>query len=321
MDEMTYSIRYWHPLERAFDRMRRILFEPFNFVKWMVLGFSAWLAGIPSGSSGSANFGGAPSDVADAIGNTASSLFGNMFLLGFLGVTGGLVLILIVLWLWLSSRGKFIFLDNVVNDRAEITDPWCRFKRLGYSLFLWRVAFVGIIIAVVLAGVLIPAIPAALLSGGSFEDLSIFAAVSWGIFSGLIVFAAVAVFLFIRLFLNAFVVPIMYRFDLSATEAWKNLVPWLKARPGQFILYPLFVLFLAIGLGMISMLVCLLTCCIVSIPIVGGGVRAVILLPLWVTYRCFSLEWLAQFDPGFDVFVPLVMPDDNEAIVVAESEV
>ena len=75
MEPMTYSIRYWQPLERAFDRMRRILFEPFDLVTWMVLGFSAWLATLGSGNGGGGNFGGAPSDVGDAFGNAASSLF------------------------------------------------------------------------------------------------------------------------------------------------------------------------------------------------------------------------------------------------------
>ena len=28
------------------------------------------------------------------------------------------------------------------------------------------------------------------------------------------------------------------------------------------------------------------------------------MLPIWVTYRLFSVEFLAQFDPGFDLFTP-----------------
>jgi len=36
----------------------------------------------------------------------------------------------------LRSRGKFMFLDNVVHDRAEVSQPWQDFRRLGNSLFL-----------------------------------------------------------------------------------------------------------------------------------------------------------------------------------------
>ena len=51
-------------------------------------------------------------------------------------------LVVLLLFLWLSSRGKFIFLDDVVSGQARIVEPWNRFKRLGDSLFLWRAAFV-----------------------------------------------------------------------------------------------------------------------------------------------------------------------------------
>lgn len=315
MEPMTHSIRYWQSLERAFDRMRHVLFEPFDLVKWMVLGFSAWLATLGSGNGGGGNLGGAPSDVGDAFGKAASSLFDNLFLVGLVGLAGIMVLALIALLLWLSSRGKFIFLDNVIHDRAEISNPWSRFRRLGDSLFLWRAAFVCIVIAVLAAGALIPAIPAAVVSGGSLQDLSIFAMTSWGVFFGLVVFGVVVVSLFVSLFLDAFVVPIMYRFDLSATEAWKNLTPWLKAHPGYFVLYGFFVLLLTLGYAVVSVLACLLTCCIAALPYLG----TVILLPVWVTYRYLSLEWLAQFDPGFDVFSPLETGEDEEAIVVSES--
>jgi len=281
MDEMTSLIRYWQPLERAFDRMRHILFEPFNLVTWMVLGFSAWLAHLAGGGGSGGNFSGSPGDIGETCSKGMSSILDHVVLIPLVAFAGLVVLALIALMLWLSSRGKFIFLDNVVNCRAEITTPWHRFKKLGDSLFLWRAAFVAIVIVVIVAGMLIPAIPAAVLSGGSFEDLSIFAMTSWGIFFGLVVLVVVVASLFVSLFLDAFVVPIMYRFDLSATEAC------------------------------LSVLACLLTCCIAALPYIG----TVVLLPLWVTYRYFSLEWLAQFDSGFDVFSPLEPVDaENDGL-------
>jgi len=316
MEPMTHSIRYWQPLERAFDRMRRFLFEPFDLVTWMVLGFSAWLATLGSGSGGGGNLAGDPTDIGDSFGRAASSLFDNIFLVGLVGMAGVVVLAVVAVLLWLSSRGKFIFLDNCVHERAEISNPWHRYKDLGNSLFLWRVAFVGVVIAVLAAAALIPAIPAALISGGSFDDLSIFAMSSWGVFFGLAAVVVVIISLFVSLFLDAFVVPIMYRYELGAVEAWNYLVPWLKAHTGSFVLYGFFVLLLTIGFAIVSMLACLLTCCIAALPYIG----TVVLLPLWVTYRHLSLEWLAQFDPGFDVFTPLEAAADGEAIVVEENQ-
>jgi len=46
---------------------------------------------------------------------------------------------------------------------------------------------------------------------------------------------------------------------------------------------------------------------VVALPYVG----TVIMLPIWVTYRLFSVEFLAQFDPGFDVFTPAMLEAEN----------
>ena len=48
------------------------------------------------------------------------------------GVPVALALLVIgVALLWLSSRGKLIFLDNMIQERAAFVDPWKRFRRLG----------------------------------------------------------------------------------------------------------------------------------------------------------------------------------------------
>ena len=52
---------------------------------------------------------------------------------------------------------------------------------------------------------------------------------------------------FVILMLEAFVIPIMYKYELKATEAWSYFMPWLKDRPLSFILYALFVLMMAFG--------------------------------------------------------------------------
>ena len=113
---------------------------------------------------------------------------------------------------------------------------------------------------------------------------------------------------FVALLLEAFVIPIMYKYELKATEAWRYFLPWLKSRPLPFFLYGLFVLVLGLLFVVFFGLLCVLTCCIVALPYVG----TVILLPIWVTYRLFSLEFLAQFDPGFDLFVPFEIPAEIE---------
>lgn len=290
------TIRYLNPLERAFERMRRMLFEPFDLGLWLVVGFSAWLARLVDGSGGGMNYWGGSSDPGSGFGHGSIDGFWEGFLiLAIVGVIVTVVLAVVVVLLWVSSRGKFIYLDNAVHARGRIVEPWKEFQRLGNSLFKWRLGFLVAVLAVVLLLALVFVVPAA---AAGFNDalgaLSFFAIATGGL---LLVGVAIAAS-YINLFLDSFVVPIMYRYQLTTTDAWKALMPWLKARPGSFILYGLFVLLLFIGFAIVSFLLCFVTCCIVVIPYIG----TVILLPLLLTYRMFTVDWLAQLHPDFDLF-------------------
>ncbi|MFV2073108.1 MAG: hypothetical protein ACC742_10720, partial [Thermoanaerobaculales bacterium] len=46
------NIAYMEPLTRAWERMKLILWRPFDLAKWFVLGFSVWLAGLADGAGG-----------------------------------------------------------------------------------------------------------------------------------------------------------------------------------------------------------------------------------------------------------------------------
>jgi hypothetical protein len=74
------------------------------------------------------------------------------------------------------------------------------------------------------------------------------------------------------------------------------------------VLYAIFVFVLVFLFVCLFALACVLTCCIVALPYVG----TVILLPFYVTYRIFSLEFLSQFDPDFDLFTPAELPAETE---------
>ena len=67
----------------------------------------------------------------------------------------------------------------------------------------------------------------------------------------------------------------------------------------------LFFLVLVIAAAVISCAVTCATCCIAVIPYVG----TVILLPIPVTLGAFSLLFLRQFGPDYDVWAGLVAPE------------
>jgi hypothetical protein len=311
------TIRYIEPLQRGWDRMREILFNPFDLGRWLVLAFALWLSRLLSGGGGGSTWlkdvGGRSggSNFVHSASDGFSDLVAHAWLVPLLVMLGVFLLALIILFLWLSSRAKVVFLDDVVRNRAEIIEPWNRLGRLGNSLFWWRLGF-GVVcflafgaLAVVMVG------PAALSDWNTaFRGLSIVTIVL-GVVVGFLGAIAVA---FVSLFLDSFVVPIMVRFDQTTTEAWRTFLPWLRSYGGHFVLYALFVLALYLGLGVVTIMLCFFTCCIIAIPLIGSYVAAVILLPLWVAYRAFTVEFLAQLDPGFDLFAVV------EGGEVAESE-
>lgn len=295
------QISFVEPLSRAWERMRRMLFAPFELARWLVLGFSAWLAGLASSDWGGKLAGNVPDSLDEhdvvpfKVGELADAITDHLVWLPLILLAVLVVAAILIALLWVSSRAKLVFLDNVVHERAEIVEPWRRFGRLGSSLFWWRLGFAAIVLALVLAVLAVVILPVAAASlGETLRGLSIAAIVL-----GALAIAVIAlVALLTLLLLESFVVPIMYRFDLSATAAWRTLLPWLKRFPGWFIAYAVVIFLAAIAFQMMVLILCLFTCCIILIPYVG----TVILLPVWVLYRAYSVEFLAQFHPDFDLF-------------------
>ncbi|MCU0242874.1 MAG: hypothetical protein MUF51_10680, partial [Vicinamibacteria bacterium] len=103
---------------------------------------------------------------------------------------------------------------------------------------------------------------------------------------------------------ESFVMPIMYKYRLGALEAWRYFMPWLRAAGIYFFLYGLFVLALFVLTAVAVVILGLATCCIGIIVMMIPYINTLVLLPLHVTYRALSLEFLAQFDPRFDLFAP-----------------
>ena len=75
------------------------------------------------------------------------------------------VLLLIVLFAWLRARGRFIFVDCIVRNRAAIVEPWKEFRAEGNSFFLFSLLVVLVVVPViVIAGLvlIVPFIPGAI---------------------------------------------------------------------------------------------------------------------------------------------------------------
>jgi hypothetical protein len=305
------DIGYVAPLRHAWARMKGILFSPFDLDKWFVIGFSAWLARLAGGGGGGGTrlnmSRGHPASlhVRQALRGAWEHLRVHPHWLALIILGAAVVAVIGLLLLWISSRGKFIFLDNVVHDRARIAEPWRRFAERGDSLFLWRLGF---LLACGLAFAVLGTV--AVVAAGGFSGFG-FGSVRAITITGLAALAAVVwgiACAYVSLFLDSFVVPVMYKDGIGAVEAWRRLVPWIERHFGSFLLYGLFLCGLAVALGVGVVVVGLMTCCVGLLLVVLPYVGTVILLPFLVTYRAFSLEFLAQLDAGFAIFPEQAVP-------------
>lgn len=284
------------PLVRAWGRTRSLLFLPFAFERWAIFGFSAWLA-LWTGAGGGGNL----SWLVSPSRPLPESLQGGRDGLSswFLGLTLALILALAsaaLLWVlfrtWLQSRFDFVFLDHLVTGETRIAKPWSETAELGHSLFVWRL-LLGLGFLVLLT------LPIGLALGAGLRPgvMSIGALVL-----GLLLLGPIVLVGLLLLFaINQFVVPIMARQRVAFQPALAQLRDLLAARPVPFLLYTLLYLVLGVAVGLGITAIGFATCCLGFLVFALPYVGAVVLLPVAVCLRYYSLEFLRQFGPEFDL--------------------
>ncbi|HEX3421593.1 MAG TPA: hypothetical protein VHT01_10200, partial [Candidatus Udaeobacter sp.] len=112
-------------------------------------------------------------------------------------------------------------------------------------------------------------------------------------------------FAFVWALASQLMVPIMYRQRCRARLAFARVVDLVSSYPGPILLYVLFLLLLGVAAVMLSCAVTCATCCIAAIPYVG----TVILLPIPITLVAFSLLFLRQLGPDYDVWAGFTPPE------------
>jgi hypothetical protein len=306
MNGTEAKIEIFKPFGDAFELMKRILFQPFDFKKWLVIGFAAWLANLAGGGGGGGNF--KYPDNRHEETHKLNEMIGQIpqpVLVTGICILVCLILVLIVVVAWLRARGRFIFVDCIVRNRAAIVEPWKEFRTEGNSFFLFSLLVALVVIPViVIAGLvcIVPFIP----GHGQPQP-----GVAFWVGLALTVFVAVCL-ICVWALVSQLMVPIMYRQRCRARLAFARAVDLVSSHPGPILLYVLFLLLLVVAVVLISCVVTCATCCIAAIPYVGS----VILLPISVTLVAFSLLFLRQFGSDYDVwasftpleFSPILLP-------------
>lgn len=298
------------PLSPAIERVKTMLFRPFDLGKWFVIGFCAWLAELGNQkflSSGAGGGGGRPfpwgrpgsgvdiDNARDFLGAALNFIEANLLWIL------PLATIAIVLWVvmtWLSSRGRFMFLHCVVENKAEVAVPWNKFSRHADSLFIFRL---------VLDLITLIALGVAVYTGFLLFLGSAMADYRWAAFiivvAVFITMIAVGIVVFlIKKFTTDFVVPIMFLRLKSCPAAWREFLVVLSANAGHFTLYILFQIAICILIVILILATVLLTCCVAAIILAIPYIGTVFLLPIYVFHRSYTLHYLRQFGSSFDVF-------------------
>lgn len=298
-------------LAPAWQGMKARLFRPFVFSSWLTLGFTAWLSMIGQG--------GLNMDFSETLrdGKVSGTHLRALFhthgglLLGVAGLAVVVVIGLAVAMLWLRCRGRFMLLDNIVSSRADVTRPWHECAGIGHSLFRWSLVFWIVASLALVSGATLLGIGfgVAHRGGGAWRTAMpwLLAGVPWTLLAALAI-------CYVMLFLDDFVVPLMHRHQLTATAAWQMWWPSLRRQAGLYFVYSLFRSALALGIMVALLVAGVLTCCCLFVLLVIPYVYAVVLLPVVVFSRLYSLEFLRHAGPAFDCLAPPAFAGDPPAL-------
>jgi hypothetical protein len=311
------SIQYIDPLSRGFSRMKKALFHPFDLQKWLIVGFTAFLAGLTDcgggGRTGWSKGGKVEPETILYFPQTAWQwLLDHPLWAAVIAFGVFLVFVFLVLISWLSARGKFMFLDNIAHNRAQVAAPWKEYGTEGNSLFLFTFLLGLCVIAVIISYLTYCFVSLQTI----YESGRNIRALIWpAIFGGLGFFAIMIAGGFINLLLRDFVVPIIYRDRISASKAVEKFLPLLLSRFLNFMGYGLFLLCVSLMIVIGIIIAALATCCIGFIFLVIPYINSVILLPVSYTMRAFGVEFLEQFGPEYQIFPkPDINPPAHQSI-------
>ena len=230
------KIEVFAPCEAAIDLTKLILFQPFDLGKWLTIAFAAFLSHLAGGGFNfNYNKGFNSGDWKWKMQSATHDAFGfssgwPAWVFPLILIAGVFVIALVIVLMWIGSRGKFILVDCVVRNRGAIVEPWNEFKRQGNSYFL----FLLITGACALGIAVLVSIPfwLPIAFGHEPEAKPLFVVIL--IFLALI-FIAVAIFLSL---VFSFMIPVMYRRRCGALEGFRAALAAITSQPGPVFLLP-----------------------------------------------------------------------------------
>lgn len=289
-------MRVMDSLSDAIQHTRQMLFEPFEFERWLMFGVIAFLD-VALAGGGLARTGGNFSFPSSENSRSTTSSSDMEHAMAWIGQHLGTIIliaipvVLIVLaihiaLLYVGCRGQVMFVRAVALNGGKIGEHWRAVKDAAFSLFAFRLVLlaIGFVTTVVL---LVFAVIVVLAQGGIQSGEALFLT---AIPFVLVFLLFVIAFGLIHLFLRSFVVPLMWAHDLTCVEAWRVFLGIASANVLPLLGYVLIRIAYGVGFAIVSMLAGCLTCCIGWLPVVHHTLFA----PFYVFDRAFSMEMLAS---------------------------
>lgn len=257
---------------RSFKHTEKILFKPFNLVKWLKLGFISLFIGGGGFSGFNYNFNDfnkykhkellyTHSNDWLIIKSKIISLLSKPDILGYISLAVLAAIVLFFIFIWLNSVFHFVFIDNIIKNSAFIKEPFHRLKPKGNSLFLWFVAIT--IISIVISAVLILAMGINIDAAQQFNQTF---NILWIILFALIFIVFIICISVLITLVTDFVVPIMYAEDVKITKGWEFFKPIAKNNIGGLITYFLLKLVIAVMQAILGVIATVASLIIVGIP-------------------------------------------------------
>jgi hypothetical protein len=251
------------------------LFRPFRLGQWTRLALVGLFAGELSSGKG-CNFPG-PSHTGSGHHPWGTGIPHNWAVLGpIILLLTFIVPVIVLLFMYLNSRMRFVLFDSIVAKRCEVGRYWQQRSGPAFQYFVWQL----IVALIVFAGIgLLLGVPVlgALLLGWIKAPHDHIAAI---VLTGLVVFFAFAVWLLVAIvvhvFTKDFVVPQMALENISAFEGWRRLWGLLRTEKGSYARYAVLKVVMTIAAGIAVSILAAIVIVLLLIPFGGLGVLTVI---------------------------------------------
>jgi len=269
----------------AFEHTKRQLFRPFQLGQWLRLGLVGFLAG-----EGGCNFrtswnGWSPSNQSTTPAfPDFHSFLGPQWLTAIaLGII--LILMVMVVFMWIGSRMRFVLFDSVVAGECHVRARWRERGLPGWRYFVFQVLFA--VVSLVLVGLWIGGPVAVVARKGWFTHPSEHVgALVAGVLFLIVTFLAILVVLtVVQVLVKDFVVPQMALDGVTVSEGWRHLSSLVRADPWSYAGYLGLKCLLTIAAAIALFIPLVIAYLILVVPI--GGIGALFA----VGARATGLAW------------------------------